>query len=172
MLFRSQRIAAIRASSVQGDAGDDERKRTEAAIRAEREAAVAKARHALADAELRHAQPTDAKKAAAEKELKAARESLDKAEKALVAPIAATEKFTPLSGAQWTPTRFVTSTKDDPKIEFSPKSTGRRSALADWIADARNPLTARVAVNHIWARHMGAPLVATTFDFEIGRAHV
>jgi mono/diheme cytochrome c family protein len=44
-------------------------------------------------------------------------------------------------------------------------STGRRLALAKWIADRRNPLTARVAVNHIWMRHFGKPLVSTTFDF-------
>ena len=28
-----------------------------------------------------------------------------------------------------------------------------------------NPLTARVAVNHIWARHFHAPLVASVYDF-------
>jgi hypothetical protein len=44
-------------------------------------------------------------------------------------------------------------------------STGRRLALASWITDRANPLTARVAVNHVWSRHMNAPLVATTFDF-------
>ena len=44
-------------------------------------------------------------------------------------------------------------------------STGRRKALADWIASDRNPLTARVAVNHIWARHFHMPLVATVYDF-------
>jgi hypothetical protein len=37
--------------------------------------------------------------------------------------------------------------------------------MAAWITDARNPLIARVAVNHIWARHFGRPLVATVFDF-------
>jgi hypothetical protein len=31
--------------------------------------------------------------------------------------------------------------------------------------DRRNPLTARVAVNHIWLRHFGRALVASTFDF-------
>lgn len=45
------------------------------------------------------------------------------------------------------------------------QSTGRRSGLAKWIADRRNPLAARVAVNHIWLRHFGSPLVATVFDF-------
>ncbi|MEX2288117.1 MAG: PSD1 and planctomycete cytochrome C domain-containing protein [Planctomycetaceae bacterium] len=48
---------------------------------------------------------------------------------------------------------------------FPQTSTGRRLALARWIADKKNPLTARVAVNHIWMRHFGKPLVATTFDF-------
>lgn len=44
-------------------------------------------------------------------------------------------------------------------------STGRRLELARWIVDHRNPLTARVAVNHIWMRHFGEPLVANVFDF-------
>src|SRR6185437_9719076 len=44
-------------------------------------------------------------------------------------------------------------------------STGRRLALARWIADRRNPLAARVAVNHVWMRHFGRPLVDTVFDF-------
>ncbi|MGD9723317.1 MAG: DUF1553 domain-containing protein [Pirellulales bacterium] len=44
-------------------------------------------------------------------------------------------------------------------------STGRRTALARWIASPENSLTARVAINHMWLRHFGSPLVATTFDF-------
>ncbi len=44
-------------------------------------------------------------------------------------------------------------------------STGRRLALARWIVDRRNPLTARVAVNHIWLRHFGRPLVESVEDF-------
>ncbi len=166
------RIAAMRATWVRTDAGvnaapsDDEREKINRAIRAERDVAVVKARHAVADAELRLPQATAAKKSATvEKELKTARASLEKATKALAAPIAATDKVTPLSGAQWTPTRFSTSTKDDSKVEFGATSTGRRSALADWITDARNPLTARVAVNHLWSRHMGAPLVPNVFEF-------
>jgi hypothetical protein len=60
--------------------------------------------------------------------------------------------------------------KDDPS--YTPllrpdavKSTGRRLALARWITDPKNPLTARVAVNHIWMRHFGMPLVATVANF-------
>jgi mono/diheme cytochrome c family protein len=44
-------------------------------------------------------------------------------------------------------------------------STGRRSALANWIVSKENPLTARVFVNHVWMRHFGQPLVTTVFDF-------
>ncbi len=44
-------------------------------------------------------------------------------------------------------------------------STGRRTALARWIASKDNPLTARVAVNHIWSWHFGRPLVDTTYNF-------
>ena len=45
------------------------------------------------------------------------------------------------------------------------KSTGRRLALANWLIDPRNPRTARVAVNHIWLRHMGQPIVTPVDDF-------
>lgn len=44
-------------------------------------------------------------------------------------------------------------------------STGRRLALAQWIVHPDNPLTARVAVNHLWMRHFGTPLVENVFDF-------
>ncbi len=37
--------------------------------------------------------------------------------------------------------------------------------MARWIASENNPLTARVAVNQIWMRHFGEPLVPTVFDF-------
>jgi len=44
-------------------------------------------------------------------------------------------------------------------------STGRRLALAQWITRPDNPLTARVAVNHVWHRHFGRPIVENVFDF-------
>jgi hypothetical protein len=37
--------------------------------------------------------------------------------------------------------------------------------LANWIVSPENPLTARVAVNHVWMRHFGVPLVDSVFDF-------
>lgn len=45
------------------------------------------------------------------------------------------------------------------------QSTGRRLAFARWLTSRSNPLTARVAINHIWLRHFGAPLVDNMFDF-------
>ncbi|MCI0624115.1 MAG: PSD1 and planctomycete cytochrome C domain-containing protein [Acidobacteria bacterium] len=44
-------------------------------------------------------------------------------------------------------------------------SSGRRLALASWIANKQNPLTARVAVNHIWLRLFGEALVPSATDF-------
>ncbi|MCC2670086.1 MAG: Planctomycete cytochrome, partial [Armatimonadetes bacterium] len=41
----------------------------------------------------------------------------------------------------------------------------RRKALAAWITDPRNPLTARVMVNRLWTGHFGAGLVRTPNDF-------
>jgi hypothetical protein len=48
---------------------------------------------------------------------------------------------------------------------YSDKSSGRRTALARWISSRDNPLTARVAMNHIWLRTFGKALVPTVFDF-------
>ena len=41
----------------------------------------------------------------------------------------------------------------------------RREALAGWIADPSNPMTARVMVNRIWQGHFGTGLVDTPSDF-------
>ena len=48
---------------------------------------------------------------------------------------------------------------------YPERSSGRRRAFARWIVDRRNPLSARVVVNHIWLRHFGEALVPTVADF-------
>ena len=55
-----------------------------------------------------------------------------------------------------------------PEIESpaqAPHSSGRRTALADWIASPDNPLTARVMVNRIWQYHFGRGIVSSSNDF-------
>ena len=44
-------------------------------------------------------------------------------------------------------------------------SSGRRTALADWIVSPSNPLTARVIVNRVWQNLMGQGIVRTPSDF-------
>ncbi len=48
---------------------------------------------------------------------------------------------------------------------YPDRSSGRRLALARWIASENNPLTARVAVNHLWSKHFGRALVDTPANF-------
>ncbi len=64
----------------------------------------------------------------------------------------------------------VNAAKDD--VNYTPlgptyptTSTGRRLALARWLTNKDNPVTARVAVNHIWKRHFGAALVPSVANF-------
>jgi hypothetical protein len=45
------------------------------------------------------------------------------------------------------------------------QTSGRRLALANWIADPKNPMTARVMVNRIWQYHFGRGIVRSTSDF-------
>ncbi len=51
---------------------------------------------------------------------------------------------------------------------YPAQSSGRRLAFAKWLTSPQNPVTARVAVNHLWARHFGAGLVPTLSDFGKG----
>ena len=45
------------------------------------------------------------------------------------------------------------------------QSSGRRRVLADWIANAENPLTARVMANRIWQHHFGRGIVRSPNNF-------
>ena len=49
--------------------------------------------------------------------------------------------------------------------ELGPPTSGRRRALAGWIASRENPLAARVIANRVWHYHFGRGIVSTPNDF-------
>jgi mono/diheme cytochrome c family protein len=49
--------------------------------------------------------------------------------------------------------------------EHVQESSGRRRALAEWIASPQNPLTARVMANRLWQWHFGRGIVRSTNNF-------
>ncbi|MDX1979961.1 MAG: DUF1549 and DUF1553 domain-containing protein [Bryobacteraceae bacterium] len=63
---------------------------------------------------------------------------------------------------------FLTILDPEPAVIVPPangKSTGRRTALAKWLTDPANPITARVMVNRIWHYHFGRGIVGSPSDF-------
>ncbi len=56
-------------------------------------------------------------------------------------------------------------TSEVPVIHATATSSGRRTALANWIASPTNPLTARVFVNRVWDEYFGRGIVTTVSDF-------
>ncbi len=117
-----------------------------AALKAERHANVVKAEENLlrATQELAAAKPeSETYDKDAVKRLGEARAQLEAAAKALQSE----DAYTPVG-----------------KI-YPDSTTGRRLALARWIASKQNPLTARVAINDMWLRHFGQALVPTVFNF-------
>jgi mono/diheme cytochrome c family protein len=159
--------ASIRARSAADQAMAEAPDATEthalvaAAVKAERVVLAEAAHHSALLAEQNRSEATaekhameDAKLAAAKKALQAARDAIDEPG----------NSYTPLTGALKTLENNL-ETEESRRKPFPRISTGRRTALAEWITDQKNPLTARVAVNHIWARHFGTPLVPTVFDF-------
>ena len=120
-------------------------KRAEASVAARlAESGLATAQAKLA--KLRRSEPSSPATAAAEAELSAAATALATA---YAATTTIETSYTPAG-----PT-------------YPSESTGRRLALARWIISPKNPLAARVAVNHVWAHHFGRPIVASTSDFGV-----
>lgn len=82
-------------------------------------------------------------------------------DKAIQAAQTALEKVTKLSQEKMA----VAETYSRLGPIYPETSSGRRLALANWIISRDNPLTARVAINHMWLRHFGKALVPSVFDF-------
>ncbi len=59
----------------------------------------------------------------------------------------------------------VLSSLGDLQLSADAAEQQRRQALADWIASADSPLTARVMANRIWQWHFGVGFVDTPNDF-------
>ena len=116
------------------------------AAAAEREAAVASAQSGLMNAEHLASLADEKSRDAATKAVVAAKLAVTKAE---------AERDKPKS-----PESYTSMT-----MTFPNQSTGRRKALAEWLTRRDHPLTARVAVNHLWMRHFQEPLVPSVFDF-------
>ena len=60
--------------------------------------------------------------------------------------------------------------KGDERVTHPPDRTdyvtsGRRRALAEWVASPENPLTPRVIVNRLWYWHFGKGIVPTPGNF-------
>ncbi|MCH9655354.1 MAG: DUF1549 domain-containing protein [Planctomycetes bacterium] len=50
-------------------------------------------------------------------------------------------------------------------ISTAPHSSGRRTALANWMVNPQNRLTTRVIANRVWQYHFGTGLVSTANEF-------
>jgi hypothetical protein len=153
--------AGSAAESANSDAALEHQKRLQqVASQAEREAQRLDAQVQLAEIEQQladfKAQPmpaSEAEQEAARKKLaeleqqdQTARERLRQVEQSTQAAAADATAYEPLGPV------------------YPSSSSGRRLALARWMVDRRHPLTARVAVNHLWSRHFGSPLVASVDD--------
>lgn len=71
-------------------------------------------------------------------------------------------------GSQMTPGVLTVAHRGGPVYEDPPRGAAtshRRRQFAEWIADERNPLTARVMVNRIWQHHFGEGIVRTVSNF-------
>jgi len=64
---------------------------------------------------------------------------------------------------------FITvATYGNPATEIPPadgRTSGRRRALAEWLASRENPLAPRVIVNRVWHHHFGRGIVPTLDNF-------
>jgi len=150
--------AAVDSTAGEGDSADTSSydRLASAAAAADRLAALRKAELSVFESEQKLAKVRASKEVAeggkkakaalsdVEKEMNAARKGLAAAEAAISRTDAKYSSLGP---------------------QYPQSSTGRRLALAHWITDPRNPLTARVAVNHVWMRHFGEPLVDPVDDF-------
>ncbi len=154
-------LAAERIEDSGRKSSQEWKKAAEKTHRLQREAAVAEAKAAVeagekaqsaAESAMKSAKSSTAKSSAsrkmstAKKNIAAAQKKLATAEKAMKG-------------------KLSTKYKSRATKAYLATSSGRRSAFARWLSAKENPLTARVAMNHIWLRHFGQPIVPTANEF-------
>lgn len=69
------------------------------------------------------------------------------------------------------PLSAAASLGEMPQITFPSQEGKRRLALANWILDERNPLTARVIVNRVWSWHFGVGIAGNPNNFGATGSH-
>ena len=159
------KLAQLRVHMIQAVFAADKSKQDKSLAQAAASASAAynltKAEADLAVLEKEPAPADGKKKDAHVKKLKTARDAVEAAKKKLAAP-----------GETYASLRASLKAQEGPEENnntsvqsYPDTSTGRRLAFARWIADKRNPLTARVLVNQVWTRHFGASLVPNGDDF-------
>ncbi len=81
-------------------------------------------------------------------------------------PIAPSNLLKTRRGEMDVPAGFLKILEPDaPEIRPTETTTGRRSALADWITRPDNQLSTRVIVNRVWQYHFGRGIAGTPNDF-------
>ena len=130
----------------------------------QRQAAIEEAKWKLTSATQSQQQAKEALKKAEKAKKKTniakAKQKLEKASKQHKAALTQLKKAEKASSKELT-------TKYAPRkqLKYPAQSSGRRLAFARWLTNKNNPLTARVAMNHIWLRHFGQPIVPTVNEF-------
>lgn len=142
-------LAVLRADKLKKDSDEWKVAATEA-YNAQRKQKFAEAKLALHQAKATQAK---LKPEAAKKDVEAAEKKVAEAEKSL--------KEAQEKSGEAPNTGYKRRSEDN----YPAKTTGRRLAFARWVANDNNPLTARVAMNHIWLRHFGRGIVPTPADF-------
>lgn len=173
-------LKAERLEEEKGRASAEWRSAADAAVETQREQARLSAEHALqniealvdekrrtvltalvaeAEAVLQGVTDRTAQRAASQAGSAALAEAISKRDAAAGALRAAVALCSTASDGNFTP-RAVT--------DYPETSSGRRLALAKWLTAPEHPLFARVAVNHVWARHFGHALAPSVANFGKG----
>jgi hypothetical protein len=160
-------LAVLKAEKLEDDGQKDSEAWKQAAsetVAAQRQLASREAELALASAQsVSAAMQAEAEKSARGKDKAAAEKAAAEAKTAAGKIVDAQKALDAALAADKMP--LTTAYKPRTDTNYPSESTGRRLAFARWITDRQNPLAARVAVNHIWARHFGQGIVPSSSDF-------